>query len=1037
MNEQFRPNTELTHGAVSHTLDMRSIMPEPTEPQPSRPDTRGLPPGSPSNIDERQVMRILLEARSAQLGRPLTPDEQMEFLGRINGAAGRENTPRDNTRNSRGEEVYIQGAQDIRTDNITHPDLIKFIDRLNLKLEYPEAGGSRALQRALEDLFRIDAPIEQLRIARENIELMRRGTEEAGQRGEAGAAQDEYDADIDHGFTSFVLQGNDREKIRNQGGLIWLDEQFDNLYRLAKSGELLDSPQVQAIQNKFNDAYSYLQYLQENGGNSITDDSITELLTTYGIRTNLIFARASVDRRNLEGIQGSVQRLRATGMLTALSLDEGRAGVMFNRMIQMVNDTRIREGTFEYDKHGNIVSERQHLTNEIVNTIRQDLQKEQFQLAIKGVGAFADKYNVLLGPDGANDPAKVAQAKKLLEIHIVRAVNVAYDVYGVSQQQAVTAARGRGLDENSSYRWFSDSQSIFDMFNIEEFLTNKWGTFNHAQMEFLKRIKLDLARHEAKGVDTSKMTEDQLEELGTRLFRDLFAVPDFFSSSWRIQGTLDQIQEVELYHAYNAKIAEDILQGANRFRSGSEPESELKAKVEAERVRIEAEINGENLSNVQKENKRKELWNKYLISKEFSLNDRELYLSRFNFNPAQKTVIALAAKEKAEGLALFMRVKAADGKNSTEVAENRTAAWEKIKDLRPEEIIKLVRERKGKIGEFSQLDEIDKIFKDRGILDEHRTDDSGRDVKIRAHDVFRRDYLPVLSIIREEALHSSPPQAVNFKNLSPEQKAKINQALRKDENDGFDYADRVKLLYEDMGGFIDRKGIVKRFVTSSEYEDLYTRVLNVDDTILEQLEVLPENMGEKKLRVSEHWSAENGADALFRTFGDLAAGQQAGNKLVAFFEVEGVKDEYSKLALEFAHFIKQYNGLDGAAKGFRYTFGSYLLVAEQNYLADLTGLGKLPFRLNSSDIEKIFGHGVEPQTREELLKTMDHIRGHLETNDHSDPEKYYNQLVALLGVDTFNMGKDRAITIGIYAILLMLLLAPATGVLVATEATKK
>lgn len=896
----------------------------------------------------------------------------------------------------------------------------------------------------------------------------------------------------DKRFRGFSLQWKDMKDIDEMGPAPWLDGQFDILYDLAeKGGELLDSPQVRAIEAKFNEAVGYL--LLE--GKPI--EQVVEIQNKYNIQTSLFFMSASVGRRNLEGIQGSAVRLKTEGLFTALSFNGGRVGSMLNRMADMVNVARVSEGGFVEDHDHHVTTlERQHLDNKMVNVVKGKLIAEQFNLAVYAkAGSYADRYEIL--KDRMRRELKVPageplgsesekQAQEYLRREIRGNVNVAHDAYLVTQMQAIEASKGRRIEKHP-YAFFTDPKGIFDFLNIEEFLTNKWGTLNHEQMLFLRQIKLDLAMHDSKKGSIKGMTRAQLVELGTRKFKELFTVPDFYSSGWRIEGIRDHIARLQEYHLQNDRLSayvggvddsklgltddggipesltpgqrrdNDVLQSLqdkiNTIREDVKDLSpdDKRRMIAAKNTLIDNDVSMEDdLKEVAKEEYRLEIMNRvnltpdqkkkrYLdfIKNNLTLDERNMYVDR-TINSDDKITINLAAKRNAGEFALFLALKAAGPDSAM-----REAAWKKIQKYKPEEMIRFVRERKGLMGEVEELRIVDKIFTAQGINGDTKTDFNGNKLSIHAADVFRRDYLPAISMIREAAFREVPPRQIDFRDLDkPENaqyKEQINKALKgvwtpDAARPGELPTDMLIKLYKGMDKYISEKKITKQFISSTEYEDLGARVQKSDDLLLDQLEVVPENMAAGN--VSSYWTSEAAGDALVRNYNDIKNAQEAGGHLVKFLTTEGSKDEFLKAATAFAHSVKEYNGWEGAAKAMRFTFGSYLLMAEQDYGIDILGVGKIG-RLATSDLQRILGQGVDSITREQMLNIMDHIRGHLTTNDHDDPEKYYNELMNQLGVDGLSRLKDKSTSAVIYLAFLFLLgTSLAAGTAAFKEASK-
>ena len=74
-----------------------------------------------------------------------------------------------------------------------------------------------------------------------------------------------------------------------------------------------------------------------------------------------------------------------------------------------------------------------------------------------------------------------------------------------------------------------------------------------------------------RGKSTWSMSREDKIELGTRLFRDLFLVPDFFSSSWRVQGILKSIESSRFENAQDfglfLRLKDPVGEGRERVRA--------------------------------------------------------------------------------------------------------------------------------------------------------------------------------------------------------------------------------------------------------------------------------------------------------------------------------------------------------------------------------------------------------------------------------------------------------------------------------------
>jgi len=680
----------------------------------------------------------------------------------------------------------------------------------------------------------------------------------------------------------------------------WLNDQFDTLYRIAQKGQELNSPVVNNIQTVVAEAIRWLQYHKEA-------QELDKFQTIFNTRFNLMQMRTTIGYKSIEDVQHSAYRLSIQGLLYGLGMEDGKVGSMFNRMAELLEDMRLK-------------STAHHVTPEVIGKLQDVIIEEEVKLAEAGVGLFSDT-------DEENRRAD-----------ITRAVRTAYDVLVSSQRQAVIVARGKHLTGADAY--FSDPIGPLNVYNFEDLLLKKFDLYTAHEEEFVKKIKLDMADSDIKGridaiiqkakkegkrslsndevheIDSLKgKTEDEREELGRRLFRDLFAVPDFFSSGWRIKGILESLDQ--------------------RF-----------------------------------------------------------------------------GKEKAKDFGLFLRLKApGDGSYKNyegKKGEDRKEVWGRIAQYRPEEIIRLFRERSE-----NDLNPLYAQFKDEGIEN---------------YDMFKEKYGSVMRALKEKGYRDE--KLVDFANLSPEQIAEIDKAL------GVGEGQRLVTLSNDMQRFITDKDLITELVVNTKFEDIYTRTLLVDDALLDKLEQ-PEDKDIAPL--SKKYSSEQGGDALVRIWNDTANAAKAGAALVGFIKTEDDKGREEK-AIEFAEATSQYNGQAARAKCVRFTIGTLLNLAKKSYFWDVVGLEKLPFRLPMSEIEKLYGPQAKPISRGELREKLDHLRAILtanldkETEDDmrkspeerakllhhrkENAEKMYKDLEQLYEITTFDVLKRRGFSLLLYLLVL-------------------
>jgi hypothetical protein len=332
----------------------------------------------------------------------------------------------------------------------------------------------------------------------------------------------------------------------------WLDNQFDRLYSVATEGQELDSPIVGAIQNQVEAASRFL-------GTTAEGKSKPELIQQFNAgfinRLNLLFARSSIEQRNMEGISGLSKRIQAHGILNTLTFENNLVNKMHNRINEVYDDIRI-------------TLPQQHITPEEHAQIQQKVIDEYYKLV--------NSDEELLKELGITEYMSDTRKEKIAKASIKRAVRTAYDHFVASQREAVIVARGEALPTEKSLEGIlADPSGLFMMFNYEQLLVSKFNLLNHAQAEFFSAIKRRYAesvlktKFEKEGgsidswvrerVNTDPSIKEEAHEhhmslkdaalvsYGTDLIKDLMLVNDFYSSPWRLDQFMKQLDEYMLY----------------------------------------------------------------------------------------------------------------------------------------------------------------------------------------------------------------------------------------------------------------------------------------------------------------------------------------------------------------------------------------------------------------------------------------------------------------------------------------------------------
>lgn len=1062
MNERFL-SQELTAGRVSSTLNVRSTMPEPQKEEPIvlkknevRPPRISNPP-RPESIQElmqgqaeREAARAIMEEARKQ-GKTLSEDERKMILASgikfpiFGGADVPENDSynpdSEDSEENQGGEVIRRGFE-LRPprDHAHNPQLLDEIEKFNriaeLGVDFDD------LKREADKIMNLQSLDPNNPITSEQRQDLIRQLSKKGQE-IAEARMNNPDR------FGFYLETQDLREL-DEDPIAWLDSQFGQIYNLSRLGNELDSPALQRAQTEVQEASAYLlkkfgKFRKEGIKNAKDVDQanqdsklLLEFNETFMIRLNLIFARTAIDQRNMEQIQGAVGRLRTLGFAGAQAFDNGAVGAMYNRMEAMLGNLRLAEGGREH-----------HLNPMSLNKLQERTVDEQIKLAKEGVGIFADKYKDIL-----LDPKKRLNADDVLKREITRSVRTAYDILVVSQRVAIVAARGNYRGDRQQY--FSDNGGAFAVFNLEQMTINKWDLLNHEEQEFFDFLKLDMAINNKKGVDVSGLTREQLLDLGGRLFRDLYVVPDFYSSSWRMNGMRDQLGRVIQYKAENDKMIEKLIEDPN-FTPADERLVELQRQMRADKESYMKAWDERNPSNRILPGDRQiaqRQFSRQMFEKVLTRDQRELCL-RVLTPDDMMDVITVAIKKAGTQLgkevgdfALFVQLKQSLGHlghrsgSPEEIREEtrnyRIEVWEKIQKFKTEDVIQLIRGRARPdiyTEDYNNLRELYTLFEkndpELGVLtnEQKELQKTGGIEAFHTYDRFIEKYGSVIQAVRQDAMRNSltGPEQVDMTNLNPRQIEMVNRML------GNGAAVTLQNIYKDMNKFINRHGIVKELVTSHKYIDLYNRVINVEDVMLDTLESIPENASFQKL--SDYFTAESGADALKRNFNDIGNAVNAGNAFIKFITTEDKEGRFKESKV-MKGAVEAYNGRGNGAEVMRFTYGTELLYSLQYYWVNMLRLGALPLRKPTSVKQEHYGIGAKSLTREDVRGDLDHHKTEF-VGRGADADQWFVQLEELTGTDMESTMKRNALTLLIYAFLGIVVGAPVGAAAAALAGAQK
>jgi hypothetical protein len=1058
MNERFLPH-ELTAGIPSSKLNIRSAMPEPQKEEPIVPEKNESHPPKARNLPrpeslqdlmrsqaERETARAIMEEARKQ-GKTLSEDQRRTVrdsgieLAIFGGADVPENDSynpdQEQNEQNQGSEILRKGFElRLPRGGSASQQLLDEIEKFNsvveLGLDFDD------LKREAEKIMNLQSVDPNNPITSEQKQDLIRQLSKKGQE----IAETRMNNPDRFGF---YLETQDLREL-DDDPIAWLDSQFSQIYDLSKAGSELDSPVLQRVQTEVGEASAYLQkrfgkFRKEGIKNSLDVDKakqdsrlLLEFNETFAIRLNLIFARTAIDQRGMEQIQGAVGRLRTLGFAGAQAFDNGAVGTMYNRMEAMLGNLRLAEGGREH-----------HLNPASLNKLQEKTIEEQKKLAKEGVGIFADKYKEIVA-----DPKKRLNADDVLEREITRSVRTAYDILVVSQRVAIVASRGNFRGDRQQY--FSDNGGAFAVFNLEQMTINKWDLFNHEEQEFFDFLKLDMAINNKKGVDVSGLTREQLLDLGGRLFRDLYVVPDFYSSSWRMNGMRDQLGRVIQYKAENDKMIEKLIEDPN-YTPADERLVGLQRQMRADKESYMQAWDERNPSNRILPGDREiaqRQFSRQMFEKVLTRDQRELCL-RVLTPDDMMDVINVAIKKAGTQLgkevgdfALFVQLKQSLGHlghgavDDEEKKNYRTEVWEKIQKFKTEDVIQIIRGRARPdiyTEDYNNLRELYTLFEkndpELGVLSNEQKElqKTGGIEAFHTYDRFIEKYGSVIQAVRQDAMRNSltGPEQVDMTNLNSRQIEMVNRML------GNGAAVTLQNIYKDMNKFINRHGIVKELVTSHKYIDLYNRVINVEDVMLDTLESIPENAGFQKL--SEYFTAESGADALKRNFNDIGNAVNAGNAFIKFVTTED-KDGRFKESKVMKGAVEAYNGRGNGAEVMRFTYGTELLYALQYYWVNTLRLGALPFRKPTSVKQEHYGIGAKSLTRQDVRADLDHHKTEF-VGRGADADQWFIQLEELTGTDMESTLKRNALTLLIYAFLGIAVGAPVGAAAAALAGAQK
>jgi len=874
-------------------------------------------------------------------------------------------------------EAGLVGAP-VDSAGISDPAIVTKMDAMNNALDLEVEHPVNVLYRTMTDIYGLTSvnPVEkQLAIDK----IMQRFQEEQkiAKKAQKDADDAQKKTEAERSMTyrfSFSLM-EDEMKMLMKDPEQWANGQFDQVYALVtEEGQVLESPLIQNTQNKIAYAIDLIK--------ASNQENLRPFIVQTTTRLHNLQMRTAIGYKDMEQIKGAAGQLRFHGLLMGMTLEKGRVGAMWNRLQSTLEDVR---------KSAN---KRHHVMLEDAFRIQDNLIDEQMDLAKKGLGSFGNLSDIeakkIKDQDSKDSRtwddfawakkeekeikanAEVLGEKRIanigrikqVNVDIVRAVRTAYDEFVNTQRMGVIVARGKYLLKDDS-RYRSDPIGPLEAYNLEQLLIGRFEMLSPEQQEILDRVKIDIANNflkkkKAHGFPPEKLTPEEKIDLGERLFRDLYAVPDQFSSGWRIQGIVQALEQ--------------------RFESGTFGGDKSRLLTDEEK-------------------------------KDLSKEDQESY--RKLKSDFEKKIFT--AKRRAEEFALFMRLRETGQEQFSgtgtpdkmeETRKKREKIWGKIKDYRPEEIIGLFREKKEAVIR-DLYDEMTVIDSDLNLTEEEKisnrpTDEGGRGTDLTVYDKFKQRYGAIIGLLRQEGFDlrdkngNLTPRQINFAklDLDIDQRETVNKFF-KDENG----AQKLIDLTDKMQKFIDKNSLIGDLMTKNDFADIYTRSLIVDDALLDKLEDDKKRSGSDLgyVPISKLLGEQGaGADILERSWKDTENAAKAGNALLSFHKEEELEKKI-KAAVEFATSAEAYNGLGGRGRAecIRFTIGSYLNLTKLDMWLDVAGVTHLPFRIATSKAGRILGSQIQSMSRDELRNELEKLRVHLSAATSKAKEKFKEDLSAL------------------------------------------
>lgn len=768
-------------------------------------------------------------------------------------------------------------------------------------------------------------------------------------------------------------------KDNGEGAMEWLNSQFDLIFQGAASGQELDSPVLRQVESKVPYAIAYLTHTFAD-----RPDIEKRFFAAFSIRQKLMIMRVIIGQKNKESLPGAAGQLREHGLLASFGFENQNVRRLFVRMNEKLDDMRLNVARGGLEKK---------VTAEMVQHMLRELEVEEVTLLenLKKGNPFWEmvqhmKADPRKGDGGNDDVARQREARNA----ITRSIRTAYDLFISSQREGIIVARGRhSMVDPEGYR--SVPSAMFSFLNPETMMWGGWDMKNAEALLFFDRLKIDMADEalEERGLKRDALHDADKSEYGGRLIRDLSPISDFFSGSWRTAPMTKQLEELMTFKI----LAQPTIEKWQDSYKGI-TQAQIKDLLNEQPIvlrGVDADGN-ETTQNISPTDKGLEEEIDALKKKFAKREDKD---EQGEIRDAEVKDAEKKGKELAKQFGLFiqlrnagngedMRINKKDDKTGEYARDKARDVWQKIAKSKPEEIIRILRDRLPVKRTGADWHDDD----DLGSLEERFVEilglDAGKGKKLRnamktgdgerPFDIFREKYGPIITMLRERAMREQVPRVVNFTVLDAEEQELVNLAIATPGAAG-----KLMEAYAAMQEYIREQQITNSLTHRNEhvidllvddyrFEDIYNRVISVDDIFQDEIEEPPKIAG--LLSVSEVIATDPAGDGLRRTMNDAIDGMAAQDGLYKFIKTEDPEGKM-EAAQEYAAAIGNANGQAAIAKAIRFTYGSYLDLTKPYYWLDVVGVKKLPFRMKTANIMDIYGPEAHVMEREEIRTFID------------------------------------------------------------------